>query len=163
MLIKGIIDEDFVNYKDPSMFINTATCSFKCDKECGRSICQNGHLAKLPSININVETIVNRYILNKITRAVVFGGLEPMDQIDDVLLFLLALRTSYGYECNDDVVIYTGYTKEELEDKGVIDLLKKFKNIIIKFGRFVPDQQSHFDKVLGVNLASGNQYAERIS
>ena len=32
-------------------------------------------------------------------------------------------------------------------------------NIIIKFGRFIPDQKSTFDSVLGVELASQNQYA----
>ena len=36
-------------------------------------------------------------------------------------------------------------------------------NIIIKFGRFVPMQQPHFDPILGVNLASDNQYAKQIS
>jgi len=32
-------------------------------------------------------------------------------------------------------------------------------NIIIKFGRFIPDQKSHMDETLGVELASPNQYA----
>ena len=31
MKIKGITDEDFVNYKYPSMFIATSICSFKCE------------------------------------------------------------------------------------------------------------------------------------
>ena len=37
-----------------------------------------------------------------------------------------------------------------------------FTNIIIKFGRYIPNQKPHYDEVLGVNLASDNQYAERI-
>ena len=41
MLVKGIIDEDFINYKKPSMYIASSKCSFKCDKECGRAVCQN--------------------------------------------------------------------------------------------------------------------------
>ena len=63
--------------------------------------------------------------------------------------------------CNDEFLIYTGYNKDEIEDK--IEILKKFGNIICKFGRFVPGQEKHFDDVLGVYLASPNQRAERIS
>jgi hypothetical protein len=37
-----------------------------------------------------------------------------------------------------------------------------FDNIVIKFGRYRPGQQKHFDEVLGVELASDNQYAKRI-
>jgi len=37
------------------------------------------------------------------------------------------------------------------------------KNIIIKYGRFIPDKEKHYDEVLGIYLASDNQYAERIS
>ena len=35
--------------------------------------------------------------------------------------------------------------------------------IIIKYGRFIPNQQKHYDEILGVYLASDNQYAEKIS
>ena len=60
----------------------------------------------------------------------------------------------------DDVVIYTGYNKDEIVSE--INELKDFGNIIVKFGRFVPDQESHFDETLGVELCSPNQYAERV-
>ena len=60
----------------------------------------------------------------------------------------------------DDVVIYTGYKEEEILDK--INVLKSYEPIIIKFGRYVPNQKSHYDDVLGVNLASDNQYAKII-
>jgi hypothetical protein len=45
----------------------------------------------------------------------------------------------------------------------VLEEFKQFKNIIIKFGRFVPNQEKHYDEVLGIELASPNQYARRIS
>ena len=158
MKIKGMTDEDFVNYKVPSMFIATAQCSFKCDRECGRSVCQNSPLAKQKSIDVDSAALCHRYMRNKITKAVVFGGLEPFDQFEDIWFIILYLRASF---CNDDVVIYTGYNKEEIIDK--IAVLSQYPNIVIKYGRFIPDQQPHFDPVLGVNLASDNQYAERIS
>ena len=88
------------------------------------------------------------------------GGLdivEPMEQFEEIYTFIEKLRTKYN--CNDDVVIYTGYTEKECSDAGWIQKLCVFNNIVIKFGRFVPNQASHYDKVLGVNLASDNQYA----
>jgi hypothetical protein len=43
-----------------------------------------------------------------------------------------------------------------------LTFLKNFDNIIIKYGRFIPNQEQHYDETLGVNLASNNQYAERL-
>lgn len=159
MLVKGIVDEDFVNYKKPSMFISTNTCSFKCDKESGRQCCQNSNLARAESLEIDTAALVDRYLSNPITKAVVFGGLEPMDQFQDVLEFLHLLREVRG--CADDVVIYTGYEKEEVSQR--IWALSAFPNVVVKFGRFIPDSDYRFDAVLGVLLASKNQYAEKIS
>lgn len=157
ILVKDIIYEDFCNYKSPSMFIVFPSCTFKCEKECGERMCQNSGLVHLPSKNIGMATIINQYINNPITKAIVCGGLEPFDSWEDLqtLISYLRVRTT------DDIVIYTGYNKNELLDK--IPFLKSVKNIIVKFGRYVPNQSPHYDPVLGVNLASDNQYAERIS
>ena len=157
MIIKGIQEEDFINYKKPSMFISFSSCTWKCEKECGKKVCQNGTLATTPNINIGVKTIVNKYINNPITKSIVCGGLEPFDTFNDLLRLIAYLRVS----TDDDIVIYTGYYKEEIADK--ITLLSKYKNIVIKYGRYIPNQENHYDEVLGVYLASSNQYAERIS
>ena len=77
MLIKGIIYEDFINYKKPCMVIEFPYCSFKCDKECGKQVCQNGALANSPNINIERMDLVNRYLKNDITQSIVMQGLEP--------------------------------------------------------------------------------------
>lgn len=157
MVIKQLIDEDFVNYKKPSMLIGFPYCSWKCDKECGMQVCQNSALATAISKNIGVKTIVNRYINNPITSSIVCGGLEPFDTWDDLYELITYMRVS----TQDDIVIYTGYYREEIEE--YIDKLRVFPNIIIKFGRYIPDQEKHYDKELGVYLASNNQYSERIS
>lgn len=161
MKIKGITEEDFVNYKIPSMYICTNTCTFKCDKECGVSCCQNSSLANQPSIDVSDDTIIKRYIRNPITGAIVFGGLEPFDQFEELYRFVLTLRKKY--KCNDTVVIYTGYNKEEVLNKISRITNSDIKNIIIKFGRFIPNDDSVYDEILGVNLASKNQYSEYIS
>lgn len=161
MIIKGIIDEDFVNYKKPAMVIEFPYCNFKCDKEYGKSICQNSSLIKEPNINISYENIIERYLANPITEAIVCQGLEPFDSMFDIISLILLLRGHY--HCNDDFVIYTGYTKEELiKNRETPQSLAQFGNVIIKYGRYIPDQTPHYDEVLGVNLASDNQYAERL-
>lgn len=157
MVLKELLDVDTVNYKDICMVLGFPRCSFKCDKECGERVCQNSPLANAPDIECGVGSIISRYTDNPLSCAIVMQGLEPLDSFDDVLEFISSLRAS---GCNDDVVIYTGYNKDEVEDK--VEQLKPFGNIVIKFGRFVPGQSPHYDEVLGVNLASDNQYAERI-
>ena len=155
--VKAFIDEDFVNYKKASMFIGFPSCSWKCEKECGKRVCQNGTLATSKSIEVGVKSIVNRYINNNITSAIVCGGLEPFDSWDELFLLITYLRV----RTQDDIVIYTGYYKEEIQD--YIDKLTYFSNIIVKFGRYIPGHEKHYDDVLGVYLASDNQYAEKIS
>ena len=158
MIIKGITDEDFVNYKKPAMFIATSKCSFKCEKECGVvGMCQNHPLAAAPEIELSDEKIIKRFLSNDISKAVVFGGLEPFDQFEELFLLIKKFRE----KTNDDVVIYTGYNENEI--KRQVEELRQFKNIIIKFGRYIPNQSPHYDELLGIELASNNQYAKRIS
>lgn len=157
MIVKGIIFEDFINYKKPSMVIEMPRCSFKCDKECGRQVCQNSPLASAPDIDVDINSIIEQYAYNDITEAVVFQGLEPFDTSIQVLTFVKRFRNS---GLKDDIVIYTGYWKEEIENQ--IALLQRYSNIIIKFGRFIPDQELRYDPILGIKIFEP-QYAERIS
>ena len=154
MKIKGLISEDFVNYKKPAMTIMFPHCNgFKC----GAEYCQNSPLSKAEDIEMDISDIVIRYLNNPITESVVMQGLEPFDSWDDLIGLVDCLRRS----TDDDIVIYTGYNKEEIINK--VCLLSNYKNIIIKYGRYITNQEKHYDEVLGVYLASSNQYAERIS
>ena len=153
MKLKNIINEDFTNYKKPSMTIIFPYCTFKC----GVEVCQNSALAQEPNIEIDIDDIVTRYINNPITEAIVMQGLEPIDSWEDLQDLVIKLRV----KTEDDIVIYTGYNKEEIQEE--LHWLKCFSNIVVKFGRFYPNQKSYQDSVLGVRLASQNQYAERIS
>lgn len=160
MKIKAIKDEDFINYKKPSMFIIFPFCSFKCDKENGCSMCQNSKLAQEPTFEVSNQEILDRYVNNPITKAIVCGGLEPLDTPDELLGLISLAREDYALE--DDIVIYTGYTEEEVKKMWLYDFFVKYKNIIVKFGRFRPNEVPHLDEVLGVKLVSNNQYAKRI-
>ena len=153
MILKEIKDEDFVNYRKPSMFLGFPRCSFKCDIENGKQVCQNSALATSPDINVPLDEIIERYINNPITEAIVIGGLEPFDTFEQLYEFVKAFREV----ADDDIVVYTGYYEDEIED--MVDKIASF-HVIIKFGRFIEGQTKHYDTVLGIELASENQYAE---
>ena len=108
----------------------------------GKELCQNSPLAKTPTKEIDVEKIVEDYLKNDLTSAIVFGGLEWFDQFVELLECIEAFRE----KTNDDIIVYTGYYKEEITEH--LMTLKKYKNIIVKFGRFIPNQKTHYDKVL---------------
>lgn len=158
MRLKNIIDTDIVNYKEINMTLEFAVCTLKCDELNGCHVCQNSPLLFQPDINIENEEIIRRYMGNKLTHAVVCAGLEPLDQFAE----LISLIKDFRKVSDDDIVIYTGYTEEELETMGCIDMLKHYHNIIIKVGRYIMNCEPHYDELLGVELASPNQYAVRI-
>ena len=161
MHVKTIRYEDMVNYKKTSMFIGTVSCGGKCCVEAGLplSVCQNDGWRSCASIEISNRTICKKYLSNPITKPIVIGGLEPFEQFEEILSLICMLR--HDYQCGDDIVIYTGYNPDEIAEQ--VAQLKKYANIIIKFGRFVPNKPHHYDDVLGVILSSDNQFAERIS
>ncbi len=158
--VKDISDENFQDYIKPSMFIACVKCDFKCLKELNLSpdICQNMKISLMPDKKIPIPQIFKWYKSNPLTTAVVLGGLEPMLQFDEILNLICYFRSN---KCSDDFVIYTGYYPEEI--KKEVQKLKKFDNIIIKYGRFIPDSKSKFDEILGITLSSENQFAVKIS
>lgn len=161
MRVLTIVDERFDDYKKPAMFIGAISCGGKCCIEAGipMSVCQNDEWRSRALVEADDFELCKRYFDNKITEAVVFGGLEPFEQFQEMEEFIHAFRVVFG--CNDDIVIYTGYYPEEIKEQ--VKILSSYKNIIIKFGRYIPNREPIFDEVLGVTLASDNQFAERIS
>lgn len=163
MLVNNIIDEDIINYKEVSMFIGMPFCSGKCWKELGLdcSICQNDKLRNSDLIDVDILALVKRFQDNPLSKAVVFGGLEPLDSAADVYYFIFTMRQ---LGLNNKVVIYTGYKEEEKDVQDFINILKEhyFTDVIIKVGRYIPNSNSRYDDILGVTLASDNQYAIEI-
>lgn len=156
MILKGIVEEDFTNYKLPVMQLIFPKCSFKC----GKGLCQNSPLTKSPDIEFDELEIIHKYVSNNITHGILCAGFEPFDSPSDLSSFAHTLRQ----HTNDVLIIFTGYTEEELQENiTYIWLSKNITNLIIKFGRYKPGNQKHYDNVLGIYLASDNQYAERIS
>lgn len=154
MKVSGIIIEDFVNYKKPSLFIGFSMCDFKCQKEFG-VVCQNATLIQ-QSQDVELKTLVQVYEDNPITKAIVCGGMEPFYNPKELLELVQAFRE----RTKDEIIIYSGYNEDEVQE--TIEVLKKYPNIIIKFGRFSGGKEKNYDEVLGVELFDG-QYAKKIS
>ena len=158
MKLKGIIDYDTVNYKEPCLTLLFNHCNFKCDKLNGCQVCQNHGLATEPDIEVSGEYIWQLYENNPLTKAFCFQGLEPFDSFMDLAELIHFIRKIKN--CHDTIVIYTGYNKHE--DLITEKMLRLYDNIIVKWGRYILGDQPHYDGILGVKLASYNQYAERI-
>ena len=154
MKIRGLTDYDIVNYKEPTMFIAFPFCNFKCDKDANIQVCQNSELVKEPIKDISINAIIKVYDNNPLTHAVVCGGLEPFDSFEELELFIKNFRINH----KDPIIIYTGYRELEIHSK--VQQLKECGNLIIKFGRFIPNMPHRYDEILGVTLASDNQYAK---
>ena len=197
--IRDIIDDDFINYKKVSMLIAMPYCTFKCNVD-GKKLCHNQELIHSTIVCMTYHKLVERYLNNMCSEAIIFAGLEPMvltknntrcvskftlpsyckwlydkynfplysTSFTDMINFICLLRIDY--RCQDNIVIYSGYTKEELLDMSnpehgyiqpIMDISKYYKgDIIIKYGRYLDNNTSHLDPILGVKLASSNQYAE---
>lgn len=156
MKLLGIIFEDFINYRKPAMILEFPYCDLKCDKECGIAVCQNSPLLKEVVLDVDISEIITNYIQNPISKAIIMQGMEPMLSFEEMVEFIAAFRE----KSEDDIIIFTGYREEEISDK--IDILKKFKNIYIKYGRFIPNRPKIHNDLLGIELASDNQYVVKI-
>lgn len=121
-------------------------------------VCQNAPLDKEPIKEIDNATILKMYQSNPITKAIVIGGKEPLMQWQEVMDLIKYFRDR---EEHCPFVIYTGYNADEIPYG--LDWLRMYDNTIVKFGRYIINQKPHYDEVLGVWLASDNQYAEVIS
>lgn len=150
------------------MFIATTECDWKCCKECGKNICQNMQLAQMSDVEISPETLISRFKANFISEAIVFGGLEPLYAPDNhVHAFNEFSHYIYLLPHFTDVVVYTGYYPSEIHYSNFqfwqAQTNSIHGNLIFKFGRYIPNKPSRRDPILGVELASNNQFAININ
>ena len=156
--LKGLMDVSYQDYRKPSMVLTMAFCDFKCWKGELKNPCQNSALAHSPIILVNTETILERYMKNPLSKALVFSGLEPLLQKYE----MFGIVDEFRKQTMDDIVIFTGYDMDEIDEK-FLDSLRPYENIYLKLGRYVPNSQSKYDPVLGITLASDNQYGIKIN
>ena len=156
----GINECDFINNKKITFNILAGiSCTFKCC-EANPELCHNYHLINETPIKRNIHKVIELYKSQQLSQNITFqGGLEVLDNIKQLLWFIYFFRL----DCKDDIFIWTGYTKRECDTFIKLVHMMEWENIYIKFGRFIPNNTPHFDNVIGVNLISYNQYAERIS
>jgi uncharacterized radical SAM superfamily protein len=146
------IRETFVDYKKTGLYVSGSRCDLKC-KECF-----NENLKHSPTIKINPIQFVEDYIIkNQVIESVIFSGLNWFDKFEDLIQLVNCIRV----KSDIDIVIYTGYKESEVLNE--IDMLKENKNIIVKFGRFIPNQEPIWDELGGIYLANKGQYFKKIS
>ena len=121
------------------------------------TICQNSHLSSQETKEVYIKDLISDFDKNKLQDCVIFAGLEPMLQFEEIYNFIKEFRINH----KEDIVIYTGYDELEIKDK--IDMLKQFKDIYLKVGRYIKDLPKIYDSVLKIDLISNNQYAIKIS
>lgn len=157
--LKTILFEDFASFKCPTMTLSFPHCDFKCEKDAGGiNMCQNSELAHAHTHELKIDTIYEKYASNDITKAIMCAGLEPLfnDHDFEELCSLIEYFRKNG--CVDPFIVYTGYNEDEVAE--YVNKLREYGNVIVKFGRYVPNQNKHYDYVLGIELASNNQYAK---
>lgn len=146
--------EVFQDYKKSALLFSTCYCDWKCCHEAGVDIdiCQNQKVSQQREVTLPFESILKK-VNQSFTDAVIFGGLEPILQADEVVQCIEYLR-KHGVK--KDIVVYTGYYLEEIDPETLAYLA--LNDCILKCGRFIPDRKPKFDAVLGITLASDNQY-----
>ena len=152
MRLKQIIDESFGDYKLCSMLLIADKCTWKCEG------CQNKHLSQLPSQIFPDEEILERFRNNPLTEAIVIGGLEPFEQLQELVIFIgEAIKSDFKVP----IIIYTGFEIDDFDLywSGFEPAAKIYKGpVIVKFGKYIADKPSYFNEDLGVSLISDNQY-----
>ena len=123
-------------------------------------MCQNWPIRNQKIIDLGIDRVIAMYDNGSpLSHSITFQGLEPLDNLKQLLWFIYAFRKHHS----DRLCIWTGYTEEECED--LVYMLRDkmgYENIIIKFGRFIPNCESRWDPVLKLNLASPNQHGVKI-
>ena len=101
------IKEVFNDYKKTSMLISCISCDFKCENEglCEIGSCQNSSLSKEKIIYIEDDKIIDIFKENIVVDSILFGGLEPFLQFEEVYNFIKLFRKNHDH----DIVIFTGY------------------------------------------------------
>ena len=155
--VKDVV-EVFQDYKKSALLFSCCFCDWKCCKEAGIpiSVCQNQSICSQRTITLSFESVL-RMVNNSITDAIIFGGLEPFEQIDEVVRCIEYLRFNF---VSKPVIIYTGFYPEEINE-NTLDRLS-LSHVILKCGRYIPNLPPVYDEVLGITLASNNQYGVQL-
>ena len=116
MKLKGIIDCDFTNYKEPVLTLEFPTCDFKCDKLNKCKVCQNSELVYEPDIEmLEIDEHV-KYLV------VASDGVWEFLSNKDVMKIIKPYFKSGDVEGACDEVVNQSIEKWEKEEYGRDDI-----------------------------------------
>lgn len=143
ILIKGIFHER----TEDAPFIGALICANNCNFNCND--CINQDLKYSTGYYMEDTEIIKEVLSNIFNKGIILSGLEWTLQSAEMLKLIdLALDN------NLEVILYTGMIKEDFFNKFP---QLKYKNILIKFGKFNKELYVENYKVYGIKLASSNQ------
>lgn len=132
--ISGLIDESIVDGPGMRLTVFTQGCPHKC-KGCHNPQTHDFTGGRLISIN----EIYDQFIENPLLSGITFSGGEPFCQPEP--LYYLGLKIK---ECQKNIVIFTGYTLEQLKEIQKKDrhtgLLLSITDILID-GLFIEERK----------------------
>lgn len=149
--IAGLVNDSIVDGPGLRFTIFVQGCPHRC-KGCHNKhtweFFDNSITSKIPNVSqISVEDVFKRITSNPLLDGVTFSGGEPFCQAES--LYRLGLMLN---ETNLDIIIYSGYTFEELLENSTKDNyyyeLLSIADILID-GRFIEEQKSFMLKFKG--------------
>lgn len=161
MLLIDVKTDNITDYKETSVLLIFPYCSGKCGNACHNKYLQN--LSENEYLHTTSKAIKQLYEGLSTHKAIVMAGLEPFDSFDDVLDIVKTICSSHK-AC--DIVIYSGYKKDEYDETFKDKLLACYfdyniynnKKLIVKLGRYDEKHKNSWHSViLGVSLATDNQ------
>lgn len=121
------------------------SCTWKCKNCC------NIHYKDYKDFyKRTIWEIINDYDRNKLVSTLILSGLEPFDNFDIMLSLIHWFRVFF----EDDIVIYSGYELKEIEE--YIKPLSSY-NVLVKYGRYMPNKNHIYNEDLELYLSSDNQ------
>lgn len=136
------------------------SCTWKC-KNCINRQHTFKNSNKYHISEYEIGEIIKIYKKNILVESLILAGLEPFDNPHDLRRLIGVFRDSIS----DDIIIYTGYDNDDIDTnkelKMLLQEILKYDNILVKFGRYIEGKDKIYDNVLGIELASDNQWTFR--
>ena len=151
MQLKKIEETKTLYNNELSLYLIASSCKWKC------KICPNAHYSRFETVDIPNTDILQKFKSDDNLKAIVIGGLEPMDQMNDLRGFIFDARKFFEPGDRPKIVIYTGYEMDELNKmhySGLASELMQYGNAMVIAGRNIWKTKKKFYLSINTYLTS---------